>query len=425
MYERLGRDGARVALAMEGDEGASGEADAAVRQLEELRAQGMLLGDVPDPSAVRCAGADLRGLRAICLNVAHRCNMSCAYCFAAEGSYGAKQGLMSEQVARDAIDFLFAGAVPGARLEIDFFGGEPLLNMVAIRAAVDRVAVLTPGSGHEVRFTVTTNALLLDGTVADFVDSVMHNVVLSLDGRPEVHDRLRRVNGQGSHHAVSTRALEFAARRRPRLYWVRGTYTRHNLDFLDDVQYLADMGFDNISLEPVVGSPDAPHSLRHADFERIDAEYGRLADWLAEVNGAGRNVRFFHFELAAGGGSCWERRAQGCGAGVDYMAVTPDGTLYPCHQFVNVPGFALGDVRNGCDNGRQSPFRSLDIYEKRGCADCWARFMCGGGCHAAAYFAGKDLKTPDEIACRLHRSRLEWAYYLADVMSGSSSTHSL
>jgi len=367
-------------------------------------------------------------LRALCLNVAHDCDLSCRYCFAGRGEFGGERALMSPGVARAAVDFLLrhSGGVPS--LDVDFFGGEPLLNLGVVRATVDYARRRAGEAGRTVRFTLTTNAFSLGEEEAAYLDRTMENVVLSLDGRPAVHDRMRRTRGGRATHArVLGNIKSFVARREDRDYWVRGTYTAHNPDFAEDALYMAAEGFRNISLEPVVGGGDGGEgppdwAIGEKLVPELAGEYMRLADALHGAADGGRKVTFFHFMADSGAAPCYAKRVRGCGAGREYMAVTPEGDLYPCHQFVGRPGYRLGSVLTGLAPRRPgSDVGGLRLGSKSACAGCWARYRCSGGCHANALAATGSLLEPDPLACLLMKARLEAALYL-EALSASPDT---
>lgn len=383
-----------------------------LQEVEELRAAGSLF--TPDRGREHYA-PPVFAPKSLCLMVAQECNLRCTYCFAGEGTYGGG-GLMPEEVAFKAVDFLLAHSGSVRAVEVDFFGGEPLLNFPVVKAVVDYGLEKARALGKEISFTLTTNAVLLDEPRACFLLERGINVVLSLDGRREVHDRFRRFpDGSGSYDRVLANARRFflawAAGPRSAYCYVRGTFTRENLDFTRDFCHLADLGFTAVSLEPVVASPAAPYAIRAVDLAAAEAEYERLVEAYLDLRHRGKPVRFFHFELDPAGGPCLTKRLTGCGAGFAYLAVGVDGRLYPCHQFVGTEEFSLGDLERGVARpGLVEAFRRAHVYNKP-CVHCWARFFCGGGCHAAAYAATGSIMKPSAIGCALMRKRLECALY--------------
>lgn len=352
------------------------------------------------------------GLKALCLNIAHDCNLACKYCFV-PGEVRHRERVMGREVIRGALDFLLR-ETPYEYLTIDFFGGEPLLNFEGIKYAV--AYALEQGKEKKWKFTVSTNTLLLGEEELDFFRKHHFSMVLSCDGRPEVHDSCRVTpDGGGTSRGVRRHLERFLAGGGSEEYYVRGTYTRHNLDFTGDVLYLAGLGATSISLEPVVAPPGADYALREEDLPALREEYFRLARALLELEQKGREVAFYHFCLDLKGGPCVAKRLTGCGAGYQYLAVNPEGEIYPCHQFDGRPEYLLGDVRQGIANtGLQENFRNAHVYRKEKCPSCWARFLCGGGCHAQALHHSGDLLQPDPLACRVMQARLEGAlYYMA------------
>lgn len=350
-------------------------------------------------------------VKALCLHVAHDCNLRCRYCFGKTGNFGMTRELMPERVARAAIDFLLARSGKRRNLNVDFFGGEPLLNFGVVKSTVEYGRARAERLGKHIDFTLTTNAVLLDDDVARFLTENDMLVVLSLDGRKETHDRMRVApGGCGSYDVVAPHVRRFVESRAPGSYFVRGTYTRANLDFASDVMHLADIGCESISVEPVVGGRDASYGIRASDLDAIGREYERLAALFLERHAQGRGFSFYHFNVDLEGGPCLARRLAGCGAGVDYLAVAPDGNVYPCHQFVGQPEFLMGDVFDGeMDEALVERFRGAHVYTKRGCAECWARFICSGGCHANAYFSSGDILIPEPVACAIQKKRIECA----------------
>jgi len=357
-------------------------------------------------------------IKALCLHMAHECNLRCGYCFAGQGDYGKDRGLMSLETGKKALDFLIAGSGQRRNLEVDFFGGEPMLNFDTVKALVAYGRAREKETGKRFRFTLTTNGALLTKDDHEYINQNMDNVVLSLDGRPEINDKMRKMAGtlKGSYDTVFPRIKALADSRNHENYYVRGTYTRHNLDFAADVESMADAGFTQISVEPVVASAEADYSLRKEDLPILYAEYEKLADALIARKKEGLCVNFFHFMMDLSGGPCLAKRVTGCGAGSEYLAVTPSGKLFPCHQFVGDDSFCLGDLDMGIVNSDiVKDFSLCHVYSKPACRDCWARYYCSGGCMANAYNANGDINIPDEISCDLQRKRIECALYMKAV----------
>ncbi len=349
-------------------------------------------------------------LKALCLHLAHDCQLRCVYCFAGGGAFGGDKSLMSPEVGRAAIDFLCSASGEKEHLEADFFGGEPLLNKELLYALVLYGEEKASSVGKKMHFTLTTNTLELNRELLEFLREHRMGLVLSLDGRKEVNDRMR---GKGSYQRIVPRILE-VIRDFPELtHYVRGTFTRYNLDFCQDVKHFYDLGMRSISLEPVVCAPELPYAIQEEDLPYIYEEYDRLALFYLETQKQGDPFRFFHFVVDLKKGPCLPKRLLGCGAGFDYLAVTPQGELYPCHQFVGEKTFALGDVFTGIKAAEtRETFRQARLYQKEGCSQCWARYYCSGGCHAHAYFANGSILKPNYLACKLLKKRLECALAL-------------
>ncbi len=356
-------------------------------------------------------------IKSLCLHLCHDCNLRCRYCFAGTGDYGTgRRNFLTLETGRRAVDFLIEAAGPRRQLDIDFFGGEPLLNWDTVVALTEYCESAGPRNGKDIRLTLTTNALLLDEDKARFLDRHMKNVVLSLDGRPEVNDRMRPTpNGRSSYRAVVDNILRFVHLREGREHYVRGTYTAGNCDFDRDVLHLADLGLKQLSMEPVVAPTDAAWAIRSADLPAIEAAYERLAlAWLNRRE-EGRPFAFFHFNLDLEGGPCLYKRLKGCGAGIEYCAVAPDGTVYPCHQLVGDGDFRLGTVfepPEKLERQIQEKFRTLLLTGRSDCRRCWARYLCAGGCAANNYHASGALDGRYDIGCRLQLKRLECALWL-------------
>ncbi len=386
----------------------------ALSELGELEAKGLL--NSPDPLPDGYSPPKERPLKALCLHLAHACNLRCRYCFAGQGQYGGADGLMPLEVGQAAIDFLVQKSGRRKKLEVDFFGGEPLLNAEVMKKLVDYGRRAAAEHNKEISFTLTTNALLLDEELNAYLEENGLAVILSLDGRPSVHDAMRvKPDGGGSYSEVLPK-IASAVKRRLASYYVRGTFTRGNLDFCNDFLHLVSLGFEHISLEPVVAPPESPYALREEDLPRLFGEYERLAAEMARLWREGRKIDFFHFNVDLEGGPCLLRRLTGCGAGVDYLAVTPSGDIYPCHQFAGKDKFLMGSVFTGiARDDLVETFKNIHVYSKEDCRRCWARFYCGGGCHAAAHSASGSLLTPDRLACAVMKKRLECAIYLQVV----------
>ena len=390
---------------------------------EELKAlydQGLLFtqDDYIDAPAMAYLGEE-PPIKALCLHVSHDCNLRCRYCFASTGDFGTgKRSTMTFDTARRAIDFVVEKSGKRRNLEVDFFGGEPLMAMDTVRRTVEYARSIEAAHNKNFRFTITTNGVLLDDETIDYINREMSNVVLSLDGRKEVNDRMRPTpGGQGSYDLIVPKFQKMAASRGAKDYYVRGTFTRENLDFAADVLHYADLGFRNVSVEPVVSEADKPWALREEDVPAIEAEYEKLAAALRERP----EVNFFHFNVDLGQGPCVIKRLRGCGAGCEYVAITPDGDIYPCHQFVGNDEYRIGNLYDGTfDREIAKRFAGLNIYTREACKTCWARFYCSGGCSASNLAVNGDIQIPHEIGCKLERKRLECAIALKAIRAGMS-----
>jgi Radical SAM superfamily. len=361
-------------------------------------------------------------IKALCLHIAHDCNLRCRYCFAGGGEYLGKRSLMSLEVGKKAIDFLIENSGNRRNLEVDFFGGEPLMNFDVVKGIVEYARSREQETGKNFRFTITTNVLLLDKEKRDYINKNMQNVVLSIDGRKEVNDAMRkRIDGTGSYDRILPLAKAMVEERGHKDYYVRGTFTRNNLDFSKDVLHLADEGFEQISIEPVVASADSGLDIREEDVPRVCEEYERLAKIYVERRAGGKWFNFFHFMIDLEGGPCIAKRLRGCGSGTEYLAVTPEGDLYPCHQFVGRPEFLLGSVFEGLNgNPVREEFKSSNVYEKPECRSCWAKFYCSGGCAANAWKFNRDIRKPYRVGCELEKKRIECALWIkAQEQNGS------
>ena len=353
-------------------------------------------------------------VKALCQHIAHDCNLACRYCFAGEGEYKGDRSLMSLEVGKKALDFLVANSGNRRNLEVDFFGGEPLMNFDVVKELVAYGRELEKTHDKHFRFTLTTNGVLLRDDVIEFANKEMDNIVLSIDGRKEVHDHMRPFkNGKGSYDFILDKFKKVAESRNQQKYYVRGTFTHYNLDFVKDVLSLADEGFEQISVEPVVAGPEEPYAIREEDIPQICEGYDELAKEMLKRKKEGRGFNFFHYMIDLSGGPCVYKRLSGCGSGTEYLAVTPWGDLYPCHQFVGEEEFCLGNVDDGIVNiEMRDTFKLCNVYAKEECRNCFAKFYCSGGCAANAYHCHQDINKPYEIGCELQRKRVECAIML-------------
>ena len=350
-------------------------------------------------------------VKALCLHIAHDCNLACQYCFAEEGEYHGRRALMSFEVGKKALDFLIANSGKRRNLEVDFFGGEPLMNWQVVKDLVAYGREQEKLHDKKFRFTLTTNGVLLNDEVMEFCNREMGNVVLSIDGRKEVHDKMRPFRkGAGSYDLIVPKFQQFAESRHQDKYYVRGTFTHYNLDFSEDVLHLADLGFKQISVEPVVAEPKEPYAIREEDLPKLFEEYDKLAVEMIRRHKSGEDFNFFHFMIDLEGGPCVAKRLSGCGSGTEYLAVTPWGDFYPCHQFVGNEKFLLGNVDEGILNTDiRDEFKCCNVYAKEKCRKCFARFYCSGGCAANAYNFSGDICGAYDIGCELQKKRIECA----------------
>ena len=358
-------------------------------------------------------------IKSMCLHVAHDCNLRCKYCFASTGDFGHGRKLLDEATGKKAIDFLLENSGTRHNLELDFFGGEPLMNIDVIKAIVKYARSREEKYGKKFRFTVTTNGILLDEETIDFLNREMSNIVLSIDGRPEVNDRMRpTVNGKGSYELILPKFKKLVEKRGNEQYYVRGTFTKHNLDFAEDVKSMYEAGFDQISIEPVVADPKESYALTEEDLPKVFKEYERLADYIIETRKKGEYFNFFHFMLDLDQGPCAIKRLRGCGCGNEYVAVTPDGDIYPCHQFVGMEEWKMGTVFDGIQKPEMKQnFAKANIYSKTDCQQCWAKFYCSGGCNANNFqYAGSILK-PVKLSCEMEKKRLECAIMIKAALA--------
>lgn len=350
-------------------------------------------------------------VKALCLHIAHDCNISCKYCFASQGDFKGTRSLMTERVGMKAIDFLIEHSGNRRNLEIDFFGGEPLMNMEVVKKIVDYGKSREQSANKRFRFTLTTNGVLLNEENMAYINEHMENVVLSIDGRKEVNDHMRKtLKGEGTYEIILPKLQKMVSLRAGKNYYVRGTFTREHLDFAKDVLHLADLGFLNTSVEPVVADADKSYAIRHEDLPEIFAQYEILAKEYVKRKKNNNGFNFFHFMIDLNQGPCVIKRVSGCGAGSEYLAITPEGDIYPCHQFVGNERFKMGNLlENQFNNEIQREFANAHVYNKPQCRECWAKFYCSGGCHANAYNFYQDVNRPYEIGCEMEKKRIECA----------------
>ena len=382
---------------------------------------------IDDVKALECAGKlfsedkyealayeyknNVNVVKALCLHVAHTCKLNCSYCFASQGKYQGDRALMSFEVGKQAFDFLIANSGTRRNLEVDFFGGEPLMNWDVVKRLVAYAREVEKEHNKNFRFTLTTNGMLIDDEIIDFLNKEMSNVVLSLDGRQSVHDKFRvDYAGNGSYEKIVPKFKRLVEKRNHKDYYMRGTFTHNNVDFTEDIFHMADLGFTELSMEPVVCSPDDPCALTAEDLPKVKEQYEILAKEMIKRKKEGRPFTFYHYMLDLKNGPCIYKRITGCGSGTEYMAVTPWGELFPCHQFVGDPKYSLGDIWNGVKNTEvQDQFRKCNAYARKECKDCWARLYCSGGCAANAYHATGSIGGIYEYGCELFKKRIECA----------------
>ena len=390
-----------------------------LEDIETLKKEGKLFSE----DTYRNLAIDFKNrptvIKAMCLHIAHDCNLACKYCFAGEGEYCGDRSLMSFEVGKQAFDFLIANSGTRKNLEVDFFGGEPLMNFEVVKQLVAYAREQEKIHNKNFRFTLTTNGVLLDEEVMDFANKEMYNVVLSLDGRKETNDRMRvSRNGKGSYDLIVPKFKEMVKRRGDKEYYIRGTYTHYNTDFTKDILHMADLGFTKLAMEPVVASPDAPYALKEEDLPVLFDQYEKLAAEMVRREKNGKGFTFFHYMIDLEGGPCIAKRIAGCGVGTEYVAVTPWGDLYPCHQFVGDKDYLLGNVFDGITNEEvRSRFKMCNIYTRPQCNTCFARLYCSGGCSANAYHATGKIEGIYELGCELHRKRVECAIMMKVALS--------
>ena len=377
--------------------------------LDELIAKEVLFA--PMDKNYKMAIEDRPIIKALCINIAHDCNLRCQYCFAGQGGYGQWRMLMSFDIARRAVDFLIAHSGPREHCELDFFGGEPLMNWHVVQQTIDYVHKQEKKHGKKIKMSLTTNGLLLDKEKVKYLTDNHISLILSLDGRKEMHHRMRPgVHGEGTYDEIVKNLQYCVANRKGEEYYVRGTFTRYNMDFTTDVIDMIDKGFPAVSMEPVVGEDTADYSIKEEDLPRVKAEYDRLAKLFIAREEEGRPFFFFHFNMDLWKGPCLPKRLRGCGAGHEYLAVVPNGDIYPCHQFVGREGYVIGNVYEGLKNFKMMrDFRMNHVFSKPECVDCWAKFFCSGGCHANNEAFAGDIHKPFHITCEIQKKRVECA----------------
>jgi uncharacterized protein len=391
----------------------------AIEDVEELKKEEMLFTEDVYKDYVLDFKKRKTVVKALCLHIAHDCNLACKYCFAEEGEYHGRRALMSFEVGKKALDFLIENSGNRRNLEVDFFGGEPLMNWEVVKQLVEYGRSKEKEHNKNFRFTLTTNGVLLNDEIMEFLNKEMSNVVLSLDGRKEVNDMMRPFrNGKGSYDMIVPKFQKFAQKRGQKDYYIRGTFTRNNLDFSKDVIEFADLGFKQMSIEPVVASEEESYAIQKEDIPQICEEYDKLAKEYIKRKKEGRGFEFFHFMIDLEQGPCVAKRLSGCGSGTEYLAVTPWGDLYPCHQFVGEEEFLLGNVEEGITNtNMRDEFKLCNVYAKEKCKDCFARFYCSGGCAANSYKFHHSITDAYDIGCELERKRVECAIMIKAALA--------
>ena len=387
------------------------ELEACYGDVQALKDEGLLFAEdvYSDKADILKTKNDV--IKALCLHVAHTCNLNCDYCFASQGKYQGDRALMSFEVGKRALDFLIENSGTRVNLEVDFFGGEPLMNWDVVKQLVEYGRSREKECHKRFRFTLTTNGVLIDDDVIDFCNKEMHNVVLSLDGRKEVHDHLRKnMAGEGSYDKIVPKFKQLVDSRNGEGYYVRGTFTHNNVDFTEDLFHMADLGFTELSMEPVVCDPSDPYALTEEDLPKLFEQYEILAKEMLRREKEGNPITFYHYMIDLAHGPCIYKRISGCGSGTEYLAVTPWGELFPCHQFVGDPKYSMGDIWEGVINHEmREKFRKCNVYSRPQCDDCWAKLYCSGGCAANAYHASGDITGVYEYGCKLFRKRMECA----------------
>ena len=395
------------------------EIEEAILEIEQLKENGQLFTEDTYKDMVIDFKKRDTVVKAMCLHIAHDCNLACKYCFAEEGEYHGRRALMSLEVGKKALDYLIENSGNRRNLEVDFFGGEPLMNWDVVKELVKYGREKEKEYNKNFRFTLTTNGVLLDDEVMEFVNKEMSNVVMSLDGRKEINDKMRPFrNGKGSYDLIVPKFKKLADSRNQTNYYIRGTFTRNNLDFSKDVIEYADLGFTQMSIEPVVADPEEEYALREEDIPKILEEYDKLAKEYIKRKKEGRGFNFFHFMIDLQGGPCVYKRLSGCGSGTEYLAVTPWGDFYPCHQFVGNEDFLMGNVDTGIVNAKvRDEFKCCNVYSKEKCKKCFARFYCSGGCAANSYNFHGNINDAYDLGCELQRKRVECAIMIKAALA--------
>ena len=416
LFEENSREAVLAAVEAKFPHIAAAEIAECYDQVRGLKEAGKLFApDTFKPMAGKLRQKTAGVVKALCLHIAHTCNLNCAYCFASQGKYHGERAMMSFEVGKRALDFLVEHSGTRRNLEVDFFGGEPLMNFQVVKDLVAYARSIEKEKGKNFRFTLTTNGVLVDEDVIAWANRECSNVVLSLDGRKEIHDRYRvDYAGNGSWEKIVPKFQKFVEAREGKNYYMRGTFTHQNPDFLKDIQTMLDLGFRELSMEPVVAAPGDPAGLTEEDLQVVMEQYELLAEKMLEQDRKGDPFTFYHYMIDLTGGPCIYKRISGCGSGTEYMAVTPWGDLYPCHQFVGEEKFKLGDIWQGVTNTDiQAEFAACNVYAHKECGDCWARLYCSGGCAANAYHATGSVTGVYEPGCRLFRKRMECAIMVA------------
>lgn len=411
LYEHKNKEEIKKDMLNKYDELTEKDLEETMQEIENLKQKGKLFSkDIYEGKNLDLKKRD-SVVKALCLHIAHTCNLNCEYCFAGQGKYHSEDALMSFEVGKQALDFLVRNSGTRKNLEVDFFGGEPLVNFEVVKQLVEYARSIEKENNKHFRFTLTTNGVLLDDDVIDFLNKEMNNVVLSLDGRKEINDAKRKkLNGEGSYDIIVPKFKNFVEKRGNKEYYMRGTFTRNNLDFTNDIFHMADLGFKELSMEPVVSEPGTDYALREEDLDTIYEQYEILAKEMIKRKKQGNPFTFYHYMIDLSGGPCIYKRITGCGSGTEYLAVTPNGDFYPCHQFVGDKKFLMGNVKDGVTNTKlRDEFKLCNAYSRKECKDCWAKLYCSGGCSANAYHATGSINNVYEYGCKLFKKRIECA----------------